>query len=116
MTITSPDARQPLRRQRFVLIDALRGAALVAMFSYHLVWDLGFFGFGDGPQVQENAILDNPGDHRRRRATQGGLQLIRGEVLVRERDQRGSQVGRGRCPSCAIVTRAAHAVPGIPTG
>jgi uncharacterized membrane protein len=27
------------------LIDALRGAALAAMFSYHFVWDLGFFGF-----------------------------------------------------------------------
>lgn len=30
---------------RIAPIDALRGAALVAMFSYHFVWDLGFFGF-----------------------------------------------------------------------
>lgn len=32
-------------RPRIALVDALRGAALVAMFSYHFVWDLGFFGF-----------------------------------------------------------------------
>ena len=56
MTITSLDAREPLRRPRLVLIDALRGAALVAMFSYHLVWDLGFFGFVDADVPMQPAF------------------------------------------------------------
>lgn len=46
--LTRADASEgtvPSRRPRIALIDALRGAALAAMFSYHFVWDLGFFGF-----------------------------------------------------------------------
>jgi uncharacterized membrane protein len=43
------DIPRPLR---IAAIDALRGAALAAMFSYHFIWDLGYFGFipGDFPQ------------------------------------------------------------------
>ncbi len=32
---------------RFAIIDAARGAALAAMFTYHLTWDLGYFGLID---------------------------------------------------------------------
>ncbi|MBN9243183.1 MAG: DUF1624 domain-containing protein [Mesorhizobium sp.] len=32
-------------RPRIVVIDALRGAALLAMASYHFTWDLEFFGY-----------------------------------------------------------------------
>lgn len=35
--------REPSRR--ILLIDALRGAALLAMASYHFTWDLEFFGY-----------------------------------------------------------------------
>ncbi len=37
-----------VRRGRIVAIDALRGAALIAMASYHFAWDLEFFGYVDG--------------------------------------------------------------------
>ena len=33
----------PATRQRIPALDALRGAALVGMFAFHLTWDLGFF-------------------------------------------------------------------------
>ena len=33
----------PAARQRIPALDALRGAALVGMFAFHLTWDLGFF-------------------------------------------------------------------------
>ena len=33
--------------RRIVLVDALRGVALVAMAVYHFSWDLGFFGLAD---------------------------------------------------------------------
>lgn len=36
-----------LRTPRILLIDTLRGAALIAMASYHFTWDLGFFGYID---------------------------------------------------------------------
>ena len=35
----------PRFRPRITLIDTLRGAALVAMASYHFTWDLEFFGY-----------------------------------------------------------------------
>ena len=35
-------------RKRIALIDMARGGALVAMFAYHLVWDLAHFGYIDG--------------------------------------------------------------------
>ena len=33
----------PATRQRIPALDALRGAALVGMFAFHLTWDLGVF-------------------------------------------------------------------------
>ncbi|MDP9839461.1 putative membrane protein [Neorhizobium huautlense] len=33
------------KRPRILLIDTLRGLALIAMASYHFTWDLGFFGY-----------------------------------------------------------------------
>ncbi|HWG06401.1 MAG TPA: heparan-alpha-glucosaminide N-acetyltransferase domain-containing protein [Beijerinckiaceae bacterium] len=33
------------RPRRIEAIDALRGVALAAMFTYHFTWDLGYFGF-----------------------------------------------------------------------
>jgi uncharacterized membrane protein len=38
---------------RLPLVDAARGGALVAMAVYHVVWDLGFFGFVDPGRLQE---------------------------------------------------------------
>ncbi len=35
----------PLARQRWPLVDALRGVAIVLMVAYHAAWDLYFFGF-----------------------------------------------------------------------
>ncbi|NDA46960.1 MAG: DUF1624 domain-containing protein [Alphaproteobacteria bacterium] len=38
------DAGQAAPIQRFEWIDALRGLSLLAMFAYHLIWDLAFYG------------------------------------------------------------------------
>ena len=45
MSAASDEMSSPLRPMRVVAIDALRGAALAAMFTYHFTWDLGYFGF-----------------------------------------------------------------------
>ena len=45
MTAETRGDHSPVPGPRIALIDALRGTALAAMFSYHFVWDLGFFGF-----------------------------------------------------------------------
>lgn len=37
-------AESPSKRPRYDSIDAARGWALAAMFVFHIVWDLGFFG------------------------------------------------------------------------
>ena len=36
-----------MTRQRLAWIDMARGTALLAMFAYHIVWDLGFYGLID---------------------------------------------------------------------
>ena len=41
--MSAPAEPQAGKRSRFEAIDALRGAALVAMFVFHLVWDLGYY-------------------------------------------------------------------------
>jgi len=45
MTAEQPTGTAPARTKRIVAIDMLRGAALVAMASYHFTWDLEFFGY-----------------------------------------------------------------------
>ncbi|MBI1205679.1 MAG: DUF1624 domain-containing protein [Azospirillum sp.] len=40
----APDSIVPTGGERAAAVDALRGAALVAMIGYHLCWDLTFFG------------------------------------------------------------------------
>lgn len=44
-TIQKTQVLQPTKARRIALLDALRGAALVAMAVYHFVWDLEFFGY-----------------------------------------------------------------------
>ncbi len=41
-THTQPAGERP---PRILLIDTLRGVALIAMATYHFTWDLGFFGY-----------------------------------------------------------------------
>lgn len=45
MTAEQPTGTAPTRTKRIAVIDMLRGAALVAMASYHFTWDLEFFGY-----------------------------------------------------------------------
>lgn len=42
-------------RPRILLIDSLRGLALLAMASYHFTWDLGFFGYIDPQTATQGA-------------------------------------------------------------
>ncbi|MGI2032091.1 heparan-alpha-glucosaminide N-acetyltransferase [Rhizobium panacihumi] len=44
MAIAEPTSSAP-KKPRILLIDTLRGLALIAMASYHFTWDLGFFGY-----------------------------------------------------------------------
>ena len=46
--MTSSGAVNDRPRTRIVALDMARGGALVAMFAYHLVWDLAHFGYIDG--------------------------------------------------------------------
>jgi uncharacterized membrane protein len=41
---------------RIPLVDAVRGAALVAMFVFHITWDLSYFGYVDSQIVFERAF------------------------------------------------------------
>lgn len=43
----SIDAALPARSKRVVVIDVMRGVALLAMASYHFTWDLEFFGYAE---------------------------------------------------------------------
>jgi len=43
--MTESAARQVARSSRIPIIDAARGAALIAMAIYHFTWDLEFFGY-----------------------------------------------------------------------
>lgn len=43
------------KRPRILLIDTLRGLALIAMASYHFTWDLGFFGYIDPETATQGA-------------------------------------------------------------
>jgi uncharacterized membrane protein len=45
--MTSADTAGALHGRRLPVVDIARGAALVAMFGYHLVWDLAHFGYID---------------------------------------------------------------------
>jgi uncharacterized membrane protein len=47
MVVPQPAASPPRSLGRIVAIDIARGAALVAMASYHFTWDLEFFGYAD---------------------------------------------------------------------
>ncbi|MBV8848689.1 MAG: DUF1624 domain-containing protein [Methylobacteriaceae bacterium] len=51
-----PDVLRPGRAGRIPLIDAVRGAALLAMFVFHLTWDLSYFGYIDSQIVFERAF------------------------------------------------------------
>jgi len=44
------------RASRIPLVDAVRGAALLAMFVFHLTWDFSYFGFVDSQIVFERAF------------------------------------------------------------
>jgi uncharacterized membrane protein len=44
-------------RPRLPLIDTLRGTALMAMFVYHFVWDLGYFGLVDPETPRSTGFL-----------------------------------------------------------
>lgn len=43
----------PLARQRWPILDALRGVAIVSMVAFHATWDLYFFGFSDLDVTQD---------------------------------------------------------------
>jgi uncharacterized membrane protein len=45
MTLQQTGAARAKPLRRILIIDALRGAALLAMASYHFTWDLEFFGY-----------------------------------------------------------------------
>lgn len=45
MTLQQPSDAAGKPSRRILLVDALRGAALLAMASYHFTWDLEFFGY-----------------------------------------------------------------------
>lgn len=45
MTAEQPTGTAPTQTKRIAAIDMMRGAALVAMASYHFTWDLEFFGY-----------------------------------------------------------------------
>jgi uncharacterized membrane protein len=45
MTLEHPGDTAVKPSRRILVIDALRGAALIAMASYHFTWDLEFFGY-----------------------------------------------------------------------
>lgn len=47
MTDTNQIIENPSRSRRLTHVDVLRGAALLAMASYHFSWDLEFFGYLD---------------------------------------------------------------------
>ena len=47
MTISAETRTAYSRPPRILLIDTLRGVALIAMATYHLTWDLEFFGYLD---------------------------------------------------------------------
>jgi uncharacterized membrane protein len=44
------------RTGRIPLVDAARGTALIAMFAFHLTWDLSYFGYMDSQFVFERAF------------------------------------------------------------
>ena len=43
----------PLARQRWPIVDALRGVAIVSMVAFHATWDLYFFGFSNLDVTQD---------------------------------------------------------------
>jgi len=43
----------PLARQRWPIIDALRGVAIVSMVAFHATWDLYFFGYSNLDVTQD---------------------------------------------------------------
>jgi uncharacterized membrane protein len=47
MSVAELAASPPRSYGRIVAIDIARGAALLAMASYHFTWDLEFFGYAD---------------------------------------------------------------------
>ncbi|SFB37180.1 Uncharacterized membrane protein [Rhizobium sp. NFR07] len=47
MTIAADSQAAAQKSPRILLIDTLRGIALIAMATYHLTWDLEFFGYLD---------------------------------------------------------------------
>jgi uncharacterized membrane protein len=44
------------RAGRIPLVDAARGTAILAMFAFHLTWDVSYFGFVDSQIVFERAL------------------------------------------------------------
>ena len=51
-----PGVLRRRRAGRIPLVDAARGAALLAMFVFHLTWDLSYFGYIDSQVVFERAF------------------------------------------------------------
>lgn len=49
----TPPSLLPLARQRWPIIDALRGVAIVSMVAFHATWDLYFFGFSNLDVTQD---------------------------------------------------------------
>jgi hypothetical protein len=43
----------PLARQRWPIVDALRGVAIVSMVAFHATWDLYFFGYSNLDVTQD---------------------------------------------------------------
>lgn len=63
-------------RPRYALIDALRGAAIIAMVGYHVGWDLFYFG------VLTGDITAMPGWVAAQRSILGSFVLLAGASLV----------------------------------
>lgn len=49
----TPPSLLPLARQRWPIIDALRGVAIVFMVAFHATWDLYFFGYSNLDVTQD---------------------------------------------------------------
>lgn len=50
----TPPSLLPLARQRWPIIDALRGVAIVCMVAFHATWDLYFFGYSNLDVTQDS--------------------------------------------------------------
>ena len=57
-------------------LDAARGLAVVAMFAFHFIWDLGHFGYIDAEIPYSKGVKLRPCDRHRLSVYRGDLARV----------------------------------------